>query len=568
MAALLVVTLLALKANRNDAAGFLSAVTAGFGVVTGMLVSFGYFRVRDRKDSQVLHNVYSVDLADSYNSRLTLGLARLQELADLDNNAQQSIANYVCAIVRGKMSEAGEIDTSASAPKIQQITSMLHWLVERLRPQNEEYWKGIDIDLHGCTLPDISFAECAVRSISFENSVFSGLADFRRCSVTENAFFSRATFRLEVSFREALIGGSAVFDSCHFAAMADFRESAFEHDAVFDGSLFAAEVSYNKGYFHSRTSFAGTAFRNTADFRGSRFAGVTRFTGAHFEGLASFENSRFDGDAFFNSAAFDRELDISNANFESSLDLANASFSGEISVTRRSGLRLDILDQDEIASITGRLRISAAAGNDNSASQLGAILADQGKIAEAIAWLEKSARLGDTDSMGRLASLSAARGDGDGAAAWIKRVVGEDKRTVAHESGSNSSVIRTIDPATGQVVQISSWNIDSVVALSPVMIGGNQMIAGATHSKIQIWDIRAGVLHSELIGHTGRITALTILSEGDRQLLASASDDRTLRTWDPETGQMLTVVEYKEHVVSLCAVRIDNQERLLTLSNG
>lgn len=68
-----------------------------------------------------------------------------------------------------------------------------------------------------------------------------------------------------------------------------------------------------------------------------------------------------------------------------------------------------------------------------------------------------------------------------------------------------------------------------------VACGGKWIALGLADGPIRLCDQSSGAPLRMLRGHSGRISALAFSSDG-RQL-ASAADDKTLRIWDPATGQ-------------------------------
>ena len=75
------------------------------------------------------------------------------------------------------------------------------------------------------------------------------------------------------------------------------------------------------------------------------------------------------------------------------------------------------------------------------------------------------------------------------------------------------------------------------VAFSP----NSQMLASASEDNtIRLWDTHTGELITLLIGHTQPINGIAFSPDG--QILASVSRDTTIRLWDPHNGELKTTL--------------------------
>jgi WD40 repeat protein len=72
------------------------------------------------------------------------------------------------------------------------------------------------------------------------------------------------------------------------------------------------------------------------------------------------------------------------------------------------------------------------------------------------------------------------------------------------------------------------------VAFSP---DGKQLASASDNSTVRLWDPATGTALQTLEGHSSSVNAVAFSPNGKQ--LVSASDDRTVRLWDPATGTAL-----------------------------
>jgi WD40 repeat protein len=102
---------------------------------------------------------------------------------------------------------------------------------------------------------------------------------------------------------------------------------------------------------------------------------------------------------------------------------------------------------------------------------------------------------------------------------------------LAHEQGLDKDTMLN----SHQQIQLSTEAPIYFACLSP----NGRIIAGASHD-IRLWDFDTGTMLVTLAGHMGVIEGICF--SPDSQLLASGSEDGTIKLWDVRTGACLKTV--------------------------
>src|SRR6185436_12421331 len=86
---------------------------------------------------------------------------------------------------------------------------------------------------------------------------------------------------------------------------------------------------------------------------------------------------------------------------------------------------------------------------------------------------------------------------------------------------------------------------------------GRRAISASDDRTLRVWDIDSGRALATLEGHTGRVISCGVTPDGRRAI--SGSSDHALRVWDLERGLALAVLDGHTDYVTACAVTPDGR---------
>jgi hypothetical protein len=97
---------------------------------------------------------------------------------------------------------------------------------------------------------------------------------------------------------------------------------------------------------------------------------------------------------------------------------------------------------------------------------------------------------------------------------------------------------------------------DKVTACA-VTPDGRRVVSASEDKTLKVWDLETGRALATLEGHGDRVSACAVTPDGRR--VVSASEDKTLKVWDLETGRALATLEGHADGVRACAVTPDGR---------
>ncbi|MDW4910645.1 trypsin-like peptidase domain-containing protein [Streptomyces sp. ADMS] len=125
-------------------------------------------------------------------------------------------------------------------------------------------------------------------------------------------------------------------------------------------------------------------------------------------------------------------------------------------------------------------------------------------------------------------------------------------------SAAEDGTLRLWDPVLARVTRVLQPQFGGVRSLWNCTIDNRPHLALGTGDVVRLWDPAAGTGAGQLLaltGHDSTVYDLCQLQAGDSTYLATASADKTVRLWDPATGDCVRVITgHTDWVNAVCSI--------------
>ncbi|KAF2861769.1 WD40 repeat-like protein [Piedraia hortae CBS 480.64] len=129
-------------------------------------------------------------------------------------------------------------------------------------------------------------------------------------------------------------------------------------------------------------------------------------------------------------------------------------------------------------------------------------------------------------------------------------VSGSADKTLRQWDLENGRCVQTLDvlwaaaAANSGPTNPSDWTGEGEF-IGALQVFDAALACGTADGMVRLWDLRSGMVHRSLVGHTAGVTALQF----DEMFIVTASWDRSVRIWDLRTGGIYDAYAY-DHPVS------------------
>ena len=113
---------------------------------------------------------------------------------------------------------------------------------------------------------------------------------------------------------------------------------------------------------------------------------------------------------------------------------------------------------------------------------------------------------------------------------------------------------QSLTPPGGPLIRILEGHTDLIRAVAIAHVA-RHAISASDDRTLRVWDLESGQTVHALHGHTGRVTAVAMTPDARRAI--SGSTDRTLRVWNLETGEILGTLRGHTDTVHVVAISPD-----------